>query len=247
MTILVILLSLLMGLSFIVGVLLSKLIDNKKMTYFATGLAFVIILAVLFTDIIPELNEIINTYSSLYLSIFGILLGIVSLIMVDLLVPHHHHDHEHNDDAKKEHKEHLYHIGILTFISIIIHNILEGIAFYLIGKTSIKAAILMAGGIALHNIPLGIEMSYFLSKRNKSNHLVKYISLIISGTIGALIGLIAGDLSTGVNIALLSISCGMMLYIGFLELGIESLKEIREKGLIEGLLVGAIIFALLLF
>lgn len=245
MSFIVILLSLLMGLLFLVGLLLSKRINNKAMNYFSTGLAFMIIMAVLFTDIIPELMEMINNYSEVGLCVVGEVVGVIILIILDILVPHHHHDHHHNDDNKKDHVEHLYHIGILTFISVILHNILEGIAFYLVGKTSIKAAILMAGGIALHNIPLGIEMSYFF-KNSKKNNLNKYVALILSGTVGTLIGLIMGDLSTVANIIVLSITCGMMIYIGFFELGIESLKSRKDKGLIEGLLSGAIIFALLL-
>ena len=245
MPIIIILLSFLMGLPFIVGLFLSKRLKSKFMTYFSTGLAFAIILAVLFTDIIPELLELSTTYSEVWATICGEAIGIISLIIIDLFIPHHHHDHVHNDDSKKDHKEHLYHIGILTFISVVIHNILEGIAFYLIAKTSIKAALLMAGGIALHNIPLGIEMSYFLSDK-KDKHIRKYLALVISGTFGALIGLVIGDIYTLYNIIILSITCGMMLYIGFIELGTEVCTSIKEKGVIEGLLVGAIIFALML-
>lgn len=245
MSIIVLLLSLLMGLSFIVGLLLSKTIKNKFMTYFATALAFIIIMAVLITDIIPELIELCNNYSSVPLAITGEAVGILILVIIDMFVPHHHHDHHHNDDNKSEHKEHLYHIGLLTFISVIIHNILEGIAFYLVGKTSIKAALLMAGGIALHNIPLGIEMSTFFEKAKKKSF-IKQIMLIISGTIGAIIGLCVGDLSQNINIIILSITCGMMFYLGIFELGVETFNERKEKGIIEGILVGAIIFALIL-
>lgn len=245
MNLIVILLSLLMGLSFIVGLFLSSKLKSKWMTYFSTALAFIIIIAVLVTDIIPELIELSNNYSSIWLALSGELFGILILIIIDLFIPHHHHEHKHNDDQKKEHKDHLYHIGMLTFVSVIFHNILEGIAFYLIGKSSLKGALLMAGGIALHNIPLGIEMSTFF-KNSKNKDAVKPILLTLSGTIGALIGLIVGDLSHTVNIIVLSITCGMMLYLGFLELGVETINERKEKGIIEGLLVGAIIFALLL-
>lgn len=245
MSFVVILLSLLMGLSFVIGLLISKRFKNKFMTYFATGLAFVIVLAVLFTDIIPELLELSTNYNEIWVALIGEIIGILSLIVLDIFVPHHHHEHKHNDEEKKDHKEHLYHIALLTFISVIAHNILEGIAFYLVGKASINAALLMAGGIALHNIPLGIEMSYFFND-HKDKHIRKYTSLVLSGTIGALIGLLIGDLNAITNIIVLSITCGMMLYIGFFELGIESAKNIKEKGVIEGLLIGAIIFALIL-
>lgn len=245
MSFIVLLLSLLMGISFVIGLLLSSKVKNKWMTYFATALAFVIIIAVLVTDIIPELVELCTNYSTIWLSLSGEALGVIILIIIDLFIPHHHHDHKHNDDNKKEHKEHLYHIGMLTFVSVILHNILEGIAFYLVGKTSIKAAILMAGGIALHNIPLGIEMSTFF-QNSKNKDYVKPLLLVLSGTIGALIGLIVGDLNQTINIIILSITCGMMLYLALLELGAETIRERKEKGIIEGLLVGAIIFALLL-
>jgi len=246
MPLLIILLSLLMGVSFIFGELLTSLFKGKKMTYFATGLAFVIVLAVLFTDIIPEIIELSTNYFQIWMTVSGEVFGIFILVIIDMFIPHHHHEHHHNDDAKKEHKDHLYHIGVLTFISVLIHNILEGIAFYMIGKTSVKAALLMAGGIALHNIPLGIEMSYFMKNKNKTKNF-KNISLVLSGTLGALIGLLLGDLGSTANLIILSITCGMMLYLGFLELGVESVNDIKEKGVIEGILVGAILFALLLF
>lgn len=245
MNAIVLLLSLLMGLSFIIGLFLTAKIKSKWMTYFSTSLAFIIIIAVLATDIVPEIIELSDSYASIWLTICGEAFGIFLLVIIDIFVPHHHHEHKHNDDNKKEHKDHLYHIGMLTFISVIIHNILEGIAFYLIGKVSIKAALLMAGGIALHNIPLGIEISTFF-QINKKKDIFKPIILIGSGTIGALIGLCFGDLSQTVNIIILSITCGMMLYLAFLELGVETFSERKEKGIIEGLLVGAIIFALLL-
>lgn len=245
MNIFVLLLSLLMGLSFIVGLVLSKTIKAKWLTYFATALAFVIIIAVLTTDIIPEIMEGCDSYPSIWLVICGQFVGIFILKIIDIFLPHHHHEHVHNDDNKKEHKEHLYHIGMLTFVSVIIHNILEGIAFYLVGKTSIKAALLMAGGIALHNVPLGIEISTFFEK-SKTSDFIKPLTLVLSGTVGALIGFLVGDLSNTINLIILSITCGMMLYLGFLELGVETFNERKEKGIIEGLLAGAIIFALLL-
>lgn len=246
MSLMILILSLLMGLSFIVGLLINKTIKRKWITYFATSLAFVIIISVLVTDIIPEIIESSYNYTSIWLAIIGELFGIFLLIIMDLLVPHHHHEHKHNDDNKNDHKEHLYHIGMLTFVSVIMHNVLEGIAFYLVGKASIKAALLMAGGIALHNIPLGIEISSFFGKTKKKD-IIKPLLLTISGTIGAFIGLLVGDLSSTVNIIVLSITCGMMLYLGFFELGIETFNERKEKGIIEGILVGAIIFALLLW
>lgn len=245
MTIIVLLLSLLMGLSFIVGSFLTKKIKSKALSYFSLSLAFMIFMAVLFTDIVPEIVEQTTTYNQLCLVICSIIFGIGILFIIDLFVPHHHHEHEHNDENKAEHKKHLYHIGLLTLISVLMHNMFEGIAFYTIAMASIKSALIAAGGIALHNIPLGIEISTSF-KNKKDNALLRNMLLILSGTVGASIGFLIGELNTTLNICILSVTCGMMLYTGLIELGSETIKDIKEKGIIEGLLVGAIIFVLMI-
>lgn len=246
MSLIVLLLSLIMGLSFIIGLIISRKFKSKFLSYFATGLAFVILLALLFIDIIPEMAELSTVYVEVNMAFFGMLSGILLLVLLDLIIPHHEHEHKHNDDNKKEHKEHLYHIGMLTFISVLIHNTLEGIAFFLVGITSIKAAILMSLGIALHNIPLGIEISCFFDKGKKNNK-YKELALVLSGSIGALIGLIIGDLNPVLNIAILSVTAGMIMYTAINELGSEVISDIKEKGVISGIITGVIISILLIF
>lgn len=245
MPFLTILLSLFMGLSFLVGFYLSKKIKGKKMAYFSIAMAFVIFVAVIICDIVPEICELSTMYSHIYIIICGLVIGIDSLLLLDLFIPHHEHDHEHNDESKADHKKHLYHIALLTFFSVLIHNVFEGIAYYTIAKSSIKSAFAISGGIALHNIPLGIEMSYLFQNRNDKS-MIKILLLIFSGTVGAIIGFFIGNISLVVNLIILSITCGMMLYTGLYELGIETYKDRKEKGIIEGILVGAIIFALML-
>lgn len=245
MPILIILLSFIMGLFFLLGFLISKKVKGKKMSYFSIAMAFVIFISVIVCDLAPEICELCTLYYHICIVICGVIIGMDALLLLDMFIPHHDHDHQHNDETKAEHKHHLYHIGLLTFISIIIHNLFEGIAFYAIAKTSIKAAITIAGGIALHNIPLGIEMSY-LFQNKKQTSMTKITLLVISGTIGAIIGFIIGNINPIINLIILSITCGLMLYTGLYELGVETFKDRKEKGIIEGLLVGAIIFALML-
>ena len=244
MPLLIILLSFIMGIAFLIGFYLSKKIKGKKMSYFSIAMAFVIFVAVILCDIVPEICELTTMYSHIYIVICGLVIGIDSLLLLDLFIPHHDHDHKHNDETKSEHKHHLYHIALLTFISVLIHNVFEGIAYYTIAKSSVKTAIAVSGGIALHNIPLGVEISYLFQGKNKT--IKKILLLVLSGTFGAVIGLFIGNISSITNLIILSITCGMMLYTGLYELGIETFKDRKEKGIIEGLLVGAIIFALML-
>lgn len=246
MSFFVLLLSVLMGVSFVFGMILSKKYKTKKMLYFSTGLALMILSAVLFCDILPEIYEMTTNYYQVGLVLFTSILGFFVFKIIDLFVPHHHHEHVMHDEAKKDHKNHLYHIGLLTFIFVIVHNFLEGIAFYMVGIESIKSALLMSGAIALHNIPLGIEISYFFTKKN-DNKLIKNLLLIFSGTFGALFGILLGDISVTTSILLLSLTSGMMLYIIFYELLGECIEHIKQKGMVEGLLVGAIIFVLMFY
>ncbi len=238
-------LSLLMGISFLVGFYLSRKVKGKKMAYFSIAMAFVIFVAVIVCDIIPEICELSTMYLHICIVICGLIIGIDALLLLDLFIPHHDHEHKHNDESKAEHKKHLYHIALLTFFSVLIHNVFEGIAYYTIAKSSVKSALAISGGIALHNIPLGIEMSYLFQDR-KNKNVFKVFVLVVSGTIGALIGLFIGNISLEINLIILSITCGMMLYTGLYELGIETFKDRKEKGILEGILVGAIIFALML-
>ncbi len=238
-------LSLLMGISFLVGFYLSRKVKGKKMAYFSIAMAFVIFVAVIVCDIIPEICELSTMYLHICIVICGLIIGIDALLLLDLFIPHHDHEHKHNDESKAEHKKHLYHIALLTFFSVLIHNVFEGIAYYTVAKSSVKSALAISGGIALHNIPLGIEMSYLFQDR-KDKNVFKVFALVISGTIGALIGLFIGNISLEINLIILSITCGMMLYTGLYELGIETFKDRKEKGILEGILVGAIIFALML-
>ena len=129
-----VILTLIAGLFFLLGGLISKKFKNKEvLNHFSIALAFIIMLNLIFTDLIPESLELLEAYktsSRIFMIISFIILGIVILKILDFFIPDHHHAHHEEEKNIKEHISHEKHIGTLTVISLILHNVLEGFAIF---------------------------------------------------------------------------------------------------------------------
>lgn len=223
--------TLIAGIFFLIGSLIaSKLSNKKQLLSFSIGMAITVLIILLIIDIIPESYELINNYKIITI-IGGILIGIGILMSLEKIIPHHDHYKE-----KSHHENHLSHIGIMTSLALIIHNVIEGIGIYGVTLTSLKAGLLYSLGVGMHNIPFGIEITTMFEDNKKK---WKYIILL---TISSLFGvLIIWGLNITINNfilgCLLSITIGMILYIIFNELLVE-LKENFNKYSIFGILTG---------
>ena len=146
------------------------------------------------------------------------------------------------------HNNHLFHIGLITAISLMIHNLLEGISIYITGISDFKIGLIMALTVGLHNLPLGIEVSASLnSKKNKISKFIILMLLIISSSLGALsLYLLNTELNTILEGILLSLTIGMILYIALFELFLEVKQNLNQKETKIGLFLG-FLFSLLLF
>ena len=216
------LITLLAGFSTLIGYLFIFL-DNKENKLLISSLAFssgVMFFISLF-DLIPESFFIINKY---YINIYTILLcltlvvtGIIISSFIDKYFPSGNYY-----DTK------LYHVGIISMIALIIHNIPEGIVTFLTSSYDLKIGLSLAVAIALHNIPEGISISipiYYSSKSKKKAFVYTFISGISEffGAILAYIFLkdIVGQLFIG---CMYSVIAGIMLYISVCELLPTSIK-----------------------
>ena len=235
-------LTLIAGIFLLVGILLSLISKNKKnLTKFAIGLAFTVLLGMVVFDLIPEMVEHLESETFWIRTariISCLAIGLGSFKIIDRLIPHHH---EHND--KSDHN-HLFHIGIVTSIALILHNIIEGIAIYSISLSDVKMGIMMCIGVALHNVPLGIEIGASLrsQKGKKINKAILVIMLTLSTTFGALIlnlsNMEINDLVLG---SLIAITLGMVLYLLIFELFKELLEYRNDKYALIGAILGIII------
>ncbi|MDD2238647.1 MAG: ZIP family metal transporter [Bacilli bacterium] len=225
------LITLFVGLFFLLGAFISLYSKNqKKLISFSVGISFVVLILLVFIDILPESIKLFSINKFLKI-ILGIIIGLGILYVLDKFIPHH------NDNKKNN----LVHVGIMTSIAIIIHNIIEGAGIYSVAQANLKAGLTYAFGVTLHNIPFGIKITAML-KDTKKNIMWIYISLlIISPLIGGISIYIFNDfLSDEIIGFILSITIGMIIYIIFFEL-FKLLKNNFNNYSIWGILIGILL------
>ena len=220
----------------------------KKITHKFTDIvlsfaAGVMLAAAVFGLIIPSV-EYGGKYG-LIITVVGIFLGALSLNLIDKLVPHLHklagvEPEEHgaaNDKLSK----------VLLFVmAIAIHNFPEGIAAGVgFGSGNTGEALVIAGGIALQNIPegmviIGPMLAAGMSKRRT------FICAMATGlveVVGTLIGYLAVSVSQAILPFALAFAGGTMLYVISDEMIPETHAHGSERGATYALLV---VFCLML-
>lgn len=224
--------TLLSGLSFFIGYLITKLVkDEKKLSVFAVGFAFSIILGLCFLDMLEECLEM-PSKSLMALCMIG---GVLILKILDLFVPDHEHTH-----SNLHKKDHIEHIGIISSLALFLHNMIEGTAIYTTSVNDLKLGLFMALGVSCHNIPLGVQTSSLV--RNKKERIELLSILAISSVLGVLIlNIFDTNISEIISQILISVSFGMLMYISLFELLCEVKESIKKKELIYGLVLGLVI------
>ncbi|HIS12049.1 MAG TPA: ZIP family metal transporter [Candidatus Onthocola stercoravium] len=232
------LLTLISGLFFLIGIIVYKFIKHKKeLTIGAMGCAFVVIIGLIALDLIPELIEIKKWYSIIF-----VVIGLVFLVLIDKLIPHHHHNHKENDEDTHEHQEHLEHIGFITILALLLHNMVEGMALYSVSVNNLESGILMCLGIGLHNLPFGFQIANY---SNKTSNKLATLLLVVSGLIGGLIIYSFGSISEFVTGIIIALTLGMILYILFFELLQEVWNNIKHNATFCGIIIGILILVLI--
>lgn len=240
------LITLVLGLFIVVGALItfaSK--NNNKFVNFSISLAFSVMIMLMFVDLIPEVKEIFiekfGNVLGIALALLGIVIGVILLKILDLFIP----DHEGHE------KEELNHIGLISSIALVLHNIIEGMAVYTTVNNSLKAGILISIGVGLHNIPLGmvITSTFYKANNNKQKTWLIIILVSLSTFLGGLImmvlsGVLVNEIVLGV---LLSVTLGMLIYISIFELLPKIIETKDKKMTIAGIALGVLLIVVTLF
>lgn len=228
--------------------------DKTKLVEFSIGLAFGVMILLLVLELTPEsfekLKESFDGIHPYMISFIAMTLGIVLLKILDLFIPDHEH-HEHENHEAKEVKENLFHIGYVSSIAIILHNIIEGMAVYGTISSSTSMGFLMSIGVGLHNIPLGMAITSTVYQTNKDKK--KTFALLLGIALSTFVGglfmfLFRTELLNSMIIGiLLSVTSGMLIYIILFELLPHIMEAKNKKSAILGVALGALIFVVSMF
>ena len=191
--------------------------------------------------IIPSLES--GGKFAILVTVGGIFAGAICLNLIDRFTPHLHKplgdglDEEQHAFNKKKSK-------ILLFVlAIAIHNFPEGIAAgvsFGLGADKINDALIIAGGIALQNIPegmviIGPMLAVGLSK--KKTFLYASLTGVVE-IVGTLIGYFAVSISSAILPFALAFAGGTMLYVISDEMIPETHAHGSQRGATYSLLLG---------
>ncbi|MBE7100922.1 MAG: ZIP family metal transporter [Clostridiales bacterium] len=174
----------------------------------------------------------------LLITVIGIFSGALCLNLVDKLVPHLHklmgveQENHHNANLNKV---------LLFVLAIAIHNLPEGLAAGVgFGAGNDAQALIIAGGIALQNIPEGMVIIGPMLAAGVSKKKTFFCALAtgLVEVIGTLIGYFAVSISQVILPFALAFAGGTMLYVVSDEMIPETHAHGAQRGATYALLVG---------
>ena len=223
----------------VIGAVIGFLFKNISHKFSDIVLSFaagVMLAAAIFGLIIPSLEY--GGDWGLLVAVLGIFTGALCLNFVDKLVPHMHkligvdNEQHKNADINK----------VLLFVmAIAIHNLPEGIAAGVgFGAGNTAQALIIAGGIALQNIPEGMVIIAPMLAAGVSKKRT-FICALATGfveVVGTLIGYFAVRFASIILPFALAFAGGTMLYVISDEMIPETHAHGVERGATYALLVG---------
>ena len=237
------LLSFIAGISTVLGsiFILFKIKKVGEFVVFSLSFSLGIMTLISLFDLIPSSYPvIINNYGFIYGIIIFILTFSLGFQSVKLI-----------NDKIKYNNSSLYKIGILSMISLVLHNFPEGIAVFIGALTNTSIGIKLCIAIMLHNIPEGIAISVplYYSGVGKKRVLMYTLLSGLSEPVGALLAyFILKDFINEVflSIVLVFVS-GLMISLALNDILKEIKKYNKFRYMIYGLLVSIIVFCITLF
>lgn len=227
------------GCSTVIGALLGfvfKKVSHKFSDIVLSFAAGIMLAAAVLGLIVPSLEY--GGKFGILVTVAGIFTGALCLNLADKLVPHLH---KLMGTETEKHNNANFSKVMLFVMAVAIHNLPEGIAAGVgFGTDDVTGALIIAGGIALQNIPegmviIGPMLSAGISYRKT------FICALITGLIevvGTFIGYFAVSIATVVLPFALAFAGGTMLYVISDEMIPETHSHGNERGATYSLLVG---------
>ncbi|MBF6629409.1 MAG: zinc transporter ZupT [Proteiniphilum sp.] len=251
------LLTLFAGLSTGIGSLIAFVAKrtNTNFLSLALGLSAGVMIYVSFMEMIPRslgsFTEIYGEKTGMLYLILGFFGGIALIALIDFLVPESRNPHEMHGVEEMRSNYKLKQTGMITAITIAIHNFPEGIATFMSALTSLEVAIPITAAIAIHNIPEGIAVAVPIYHATGSKKKAFWLSFAsgLAEPIGALIAFwfLLPYWSPELDAFILSAVAGIMIYISLDELLPSAEKYGKHHLSIIGLVIGMAVMAMSLY
>lgn len=251
------LLTLFAGLSTGIGSLIAFMAKrtNTNFLSLSLGLSAGVMIYVSFMEMLPKsLDSLTTLYgekTGMFYMILGLFGGIALIALIDFLIPESRNPHEmHGVEEMKSHYR-LKQTGIITAITIAVHNFPEGIATFMSALNSLEVAIPITVAIAIHNIPEGIAVAVPIYHSTGSRKKAFWLSFAsgLAEPLGALIAFmfLLPYWSPTLDGLILSAVAGVMIYISLDELLPSAEKYGKHHLSIIGLVAGMAVMAMSLF
>ena len=225
--------TLLAGAFILLGALATKLThDHHKVESISFALAMGALVALMSFDLVPD---IIEAGAAWWLRILFVVIGFVFLVALDHFAPDHEEHHEHESSE---------HIGVMSAMAVILHNIVEGMTVYTMSMGDVKQGFILAVGIGLHNIPMGMLIFSTLAHKSMRSKVALTSAVVLSTPLGGLLMMLMSSLLTDAIIgALVCVAAGMIIYLVFMELLPHVIKTKKAALSIGGTLIGFAVVA----
>jgi len=235
-----------------IGSAIAYLIKKPKLSYlsFSLGFSAGVMIYISFMELLPEALARVGKGWAITAFFFGIIsIGLIDLLMPEEKNPHHYR--QPSDTVKVGGDKSLFRTGLLTALTIGIHNFPEGIAIFGTALSNMRLSVIIALAVAIHNIPEGVSVSvpifYATGNRGKA-----FIYSFLSGLAEPLGGIAAflilmPFLSEERLACLLAFVSGIMVYISVDELLPMAHRYGHNHTVILGIIVGMFVIALSLF
>ncbi len=228
---------------------------NTRFLSFSLGLSAGVMIYISFMELLStSRTDLVALYGSGSGNLFAIAAffgGMALAAGIDRLVPSAENPHELHSieemDGKSKHHKHMHRVGIITAISIAVHNFPEGIATFMAGVGSPQIGIAIAVAIAIHNIPEGIAVSvpvYYATKSRKKAFWYSFLSGL-SEPVGALVAwlILMPFLSPALMAVIFAAVAGIMVFISLDELLPAAHQYGENHSAIAGIVTGMAVMA----
>lgn len=189
-----------------------------------------IMIGISITDLLPEAFKYYSSNIGYQILIFIIVYIIIKILVLYIKMPLGY-----------------YRVGILSMISLMLHNFPEGIITFLGSMMDAKLGVKLGIAIALHNIPegLAIAMPIYYATKSKKKAIKETLISSLSEPFGALIAyFFLKDYLTNKLLSFILVGVASIMFAISIE---ELIPQIKKRSSLNNMIIGILIGLLILF